>query len=551
MMEARLQVQLGKLESALRRARLWRRVAWCWIGATVLCVALVLVHRATGWNSRMVWALPLGLGVLAALIVSVIEKNRPRDFRGLALALEAEHPELHPLLTTAIEQQPDRETDEFHFLQRRLINEVVTHRHQRLWSDESQRKLFYAMFVQAGALVVFLAVLFVSQVFAGARHRPNFAPQLSSDEVEVTPGDTKVERGTGLVISARFGGKPPPEATLVLVTASGKTKSLPLERHLADPVFGASLLEVDENGLYRVEYGTKKTRDFKITVFDYPALSRANAALEYPSYTGLTNRTIPDTLRVTAVEGTHLTYTLELNKPVARARLVAKDGGSLPLAVQTNAVALLNGYRLTNSARYSLELVDADGRTNKLQSDFSIQVLTNRTPDVKIAFPRGDQRVSPLEEMQLQASASDDFGVIKYGVGFGVAGQDPKFVELGGALRANEKRQFTNMVSMEKLGVDVDQVVSYFAWADDYGPDGEVRRTFSDMYFAEVRPFDEIFRADQSGESENGQNQRQPGQQGGGNQNTRLAELQKEIVIATWKLQRDQHGPSKKGGSYE
>ena len=33
-----------------------------------------------------------------------------------------------------------------------------------------------------------------------------------------------------------------------------------------------------------------------------------------------------DTLRVSAVEGTHLTYTLELNKPVARARFVGKDG---------------------------------------------------------------------------------------------------------------------------------------------------------------------------------------------------------------------------------
>ena len=547
MMELRLQQQLGRLESALRRARLWRRLAWCWIAATILCVSLLVAHRGTGGNSRLAMTLPVILGAVAAVIVWLIEERRPRDFRALAKALEVEHPELHPLLTTAIEQQPDHETGEFHFLQRRLINEVVTHRHQRLWSYEAQRKLSSAVLVQTAALVVFLAVLFASHVFAGGRH--SAAVRLSSnlEEVSVTPGDTQVERGTGLVISARFGGKPPAEATLVIITASGKTKRLPLERHLADPVFGASLLEVSEDGLYRVEYGGKKTRDFKLGVFDYPALSRANAALEYPSYTGLTNRTIPDTLRITAVEGTHLTYTLELNKPVVRARLVAKDGATLALAVQTNAVALLSAYRLTNSARYSLELVDSDGRTNKTQSDFSLQVLTNRAPEVKIAFPRGDQRVSRLEELQLQASTSDDFGVLKYGVGFGVAGEDPKFVELGAAIRANEKRQFTNMISMEKLGVDADQVVSYFAWAEDYGPDGEVRRTFSDMYFAEIRPFDEIFRADQSGEAENGNNnQRQQGQQGGGNQNTRLAELQKQIVIATWKLQRDQHGPPKK-----
>ena len=41
---------------------------------------------------------------------------------------------------------------------------------------------------------------------------------------------------------------------------------------------------------------------------------------------------------------------------------------------------------------------------------------------------------------------------------------------------------------MEKLGVTVDQVVSYFAWADDYGPDGQVRRTFSDMFFCRDAP---------------------------------------------------------------
>ena len=86
-----------------------------------------------------------------------------------------------------------------------------------------------------------------------------------------------------------------------LISASGKNKQIPLERHLADPVFGASLLEVNEDALYRVEYAKDKTRDYKITVFDYPALSRADASLKFPEYTGLTNKTIPDTLRISAV----------------------------------------------------------------------------------------------------------------------------------------------------------------------------------------------------------------------------------------------------------
>jgi hypothetical protein len=84
-------------------------------------------------------------------------------------------------------------------------------------------------------------------------------------------------------------------------------------------------------------------------------------------------------------------------------------------------------------------------------------------------------------------------------------------------------------------------VIGYFAWADDHGPDGQPRRTFSDIYFAEVRPFEEIFRPDQSGMSENGRQGRQGGQGQREQQDPRvkLADLQKEIEIATWKLQQN------------
>jgi len=539
MMEPRLQKQLGGLEAALRRTRRRRRFGGCWAAAAALCVLLFLLHGFTGWNSRLIWALPLAVAVLGAIIVWTTERRRPVDFPALVAALERAHPELRPLLSTAAEQQPDPESGDFHFLQRRVINEVITHRQQRLWAGDIRRKLSFAFAQQIGALIVFLAVMLITHVFTDGSH--SSSPWLAL-KVTVSPGNTNVERGAGLVISAQFSGRPPAEATLVMISASGKTKRIPLARHLADPIFAATLPEVTEAGLYRVEYANDKTADYKITVFDYPALARADAALEFPGYTGLTNRTIPDTLRVSAVEGTRLTYTLELNKPVARARLIAKSGGgALPLTVQTNAIALLDHLALTNSARYSLELVDAEGRTNKSPADFSIQVLTNRRPEVKLAFPRGDQRVSPLEELEVRAEASDDFGVLKYGVGFGIAGQEPRFVELGGPTRADEKRAFERLIPMEKMGVAVDQVVSYFAWADDYGPDGQVRRTFSDMFFAEVRPFDEIFRPDQSGGGGEGGGQGQ-----GGSQATKLAELQKQIVIATWKLQRDQAGAEKK-----
>ena len=541
MMERRLQNQLGAMESLVRRARLRRRLAFCWSAMAVAAILLFVIHGVTGWNTRPAWWLVLIGGLLAAVVVRRRELRRPADFRALAAVIERENPKVRHLLSTAAEQEPD-ESGQFGFLQSRVIEQVLTHRDRILWERSFRQKLSSAGKWHLLALVALLAALCLGGNPAWWHARPVFASLLAG-EITVTPGDTQVERGTGLVITARFGRTPPAEAALVLVSASGKTQRIPLARHLADPVFGASLPEISEDGLYRVEYGTKKTRDYKIGVFDFPALTRADASLQFPGYTGLTNQVIRDTRRVSAVEGTRLTYTLLLNKPVAGARFIGKDK-TLTLTTQSNAIALLNNFTLTNSARYSLELVDAEGRTNKNPPEFSIVALPDRPPEVKVVFPRGDQRVSSLEELQLVGEAKGEFGLLKYGVGFSLAGQEPQFVELGEAASANEKRQFTNEIAMENLGVTADQVVSYFAWADDHGPDGQARRTFSDMFFAEIRPFEEIFRQDQSGAAgdQNQQpNQNQGGNQGG-NQNTRLAELQKQIVIATWKLQQEKEG---------
>ena len=537
-MELRLHKHFGGLERQLRQARLWRKLALCWAAAAGVELVLLVFGGLTGVNLLTGCWLAVLAGLLLAGVMWWRERQRPADFRALVAVIASENAEVRHLLLTALEQEPHAQSGELSFLQWRVIDEAATHPDTELWIQRIYRSTASANTSGIIALAAMMLMLAMAGRFSHSRWLAKTslaAVAAATDEIVVTPGDTQIERGSGLVISARFGGAPPPEATLVMVPASGKAQRLPLERTLADPIFGASLLEVAENEHYHIEYAGKATRDYQISVFDYPALTRADAELAYPSYTGLTNKTIPDTLRVSALEGTRLTYKLQLNKPVFYARLIGPDQ-SLPLTVQTNAVAMLNAFPLTISAHYLLELVDADGRTNKLPSEFVFQALPDRPPEVSIIFPHGDQRVSRLQEMEIQGRARGNFGLLKYGLGFGVTGQDPQFVELGRPAGAGDTRQFTNVVALEKLAVDVDQVVSYFAWADDYGPDGKVRRTFSDIFFAEVRPFEEVFRADQSGESA-GQQQNQGGQSGG-KQPAQLAELEKQIMIATWKLRQ-------------
>jgi hypothetical protein len=537
-MEARLQTQLGVLEQMLRRARLWRALASCWAVAAAVGLALLVIQSLMGRELPLKLSImPLAVGMALAGVVFLRQKQQADDTLDLIRKLELQESEVRHLLSAAAEQRAAGAPGGFSFLQLRVIEEALAHPRQEVWRRQLEQRLTFARIGHVGALLALL--IMVLALTRGATHGASGLGSLLGEEITVTPGDAQVERGTGLVIAARFGGAPPAEATLVLTSGGDKESRIPMARRLADPVFGASISEVSQAGVYHIEYGMKKTRDYRITIFEFPALVRADAQLHYPAYTGLTNRTIPDTLRVSAVEGSRLSYTLQLNKPVAKARWVGKEH-SLALAAQTNAVAMLSDFLLTTNARYSLELTDAEGRTNKFPTDFVLQALTNQRPDVKLVSPRGDPRVSRLEELQLQAEASDDFGLLKYGVGFGVAGQEPQLVELGRSAPALAKRQFDYLIPLEKLGVDVDQAVTYFAWADDYGPDGQVRRTFSDIFFADVRPFEEVFRPDQSGSGESGD---QSGSQGGGgNERAQLADLQKQIVVATWNLQRRKTG---------
>jgi hypothetical protein len=530
MMEPRLRNELDAAEQALRRARLWRELRLCWLGAGAAGIVFLCLQGLSGWTSPLLWIFPLLGGIIVTGLVWQRHLERKADFASLVSAIEREFPELRHLLSAAVEQEPDGGV--FRYLQLRVIDEVLAHPQRASWKRGLEQKLAVARSASLAALAVAFVALF-ALAYGSSREHPVLGSLLATG-VTVTPGDTQVERGSSLVVSARFGGEPPAEATLVLTSTSGKTQRLALERHLADPVFGASLSEVAEDAHYHVEYARGNSPEYKITVFDFPSLVRADALLAFPAYTGLTNKTISDTRHISAIEGTRLTYTLQLNKAVKRAQFVSGEK-SLDLTLQSNAVALLDAYVLTNSARFNLALEDAEGRANKFPATFVLQVLTNRRPELKLVFPRGDQRVSRLEEMQLQGEATADFGLLKYGVGYGIAGQDPHFIELGGQAPAKEKRSFNYLIPLENLDLEEDQVVGYFVWADDHGPDGKSRRTFSDIFFAEIRPFEEVFRPDESGDSE-GEGQ---GQQGEGQQNpsVKLAELQKEIVVATWKLQ--------------
>ena len=541
-----LKVRLDPAWQRLRRWRLLFRTAVWLILAAVS--GWILFHTSTGSPSAAllgIWLLTTALGVGVIALLWLLGKP---NYAAIARKIEARHPGLDGRLITAVEV--DAGNEEPVFIQEILLRQTIQH-----GLDNDWKSLVPPLGQDAAQAVSLLAAGACIFVFLTAPPAP--APTgpvviaaaegtvKLSGGVEVTPGDTAIEKGGSLLAMVRFTQTVPSTVELVRGNTPETGKRQMLLRSLNDPIFGGSVADVQEDFRYRVDYDGQRTRDFTVKVFEYPRLERSDITLTYPSWTQLPEKRTEDTRRASAVEGTRLRLDLQLNKPVASAVLKPRDknAADVQLAIDPQkAIATLTDFRLTSSQTYELVLTDSDNRVIKVSSVFTFEVLPNLPPVIKLASPKGDQRPSALEEMLFTGTVSDDFGVLAWGMALTHGGGEPVEVALGKDGPPAAQQAFQHLVRLEEMKAKPDDLISWYIWADDTGPDGTPRRTRTDLFFGEVRPFEEIFR--QGEEAAGGAPLPGGAAPGAAEQAAKLAELQKQIINATWKLHRSGSPPS-------
>src|SRR5579859_5983099 len=357
--EIEIREQLERVGQRRRQLALWLALSACWALAAALGLGILMFERRTGWSSVLVWPILALAASVAALLMWRRGRKDPIAWREVACGIEAEHPELAGRLITAVQQHAD-DGGRWNYLQERLAKETLEHSRRSDWTGVvPESRLRIAQVLQWCALGLFAIVLIGLGTTGG---RQLFARRFA-EGITVTPGDVNIERGSSLVVLARFTGALPANVELAF-GGTGLSQRIALIKSLGDPMFGGSIPEVASNFTYHVEYGGHRTREFNVTVYEHPRLERADADLNFPAYTGLAPKRIENTRRLSAVEGSQLKLALRLNKPVSAARLVARDKNhtAIALAVQTNqAAADLEQFPLTASQTYDLQLVDSEG----------------------------------------------------------------------------------------------------------------------------------------------------------------------------------------------
>jgi hypothetical protein len=536
MVDSRLDEYLSVVGKRLRRVRF----AWL-LSGTWIAVAVV----AYSFWSRPLLPLERYVAVFAVSFVAVIgfvlawiaSRRSYRDQRWLANYIEIKYPTLQQRLLTAVQIPAPERGRRRGFLHQRLIDDTLAHAKVNHWEQAiSASWRWTAWICQYGTLALAcIAVLGLTQSLmsiSGAKGK-SIVLEKFAGEILVEPGDTEIERGSNLVITARF-GRDVPSQVWMETRVDQQTDRASMRRNLQDPVFGGYLMEVMQDTEYRVTYLDQQTKWFRARVFEYPSLVRSDLKIVPPSYTAQEARTVEDTRRATVVEGTEITWICTVNKPLESASLVDEQGKELRLVpdaadpTQLTAVATM-----MESTRWKLRLVDEAGRSSKIEEELHIRVLPNKPPEVKLARP-ADSQVSPLEEFQVAAHVEDDYAAQAMGISYTLGDASPVEMKLG---EAAKKADVSYLIDLESLHAEPDQLLSYHFWAEDIDRDGQVRRVTSDLFFAEVRPFDEIFR---EGQAPPGGEQAQQSQMNSqaGQQAEQLGELQKQIIAATWNVLR-------------
>ncbi len=553
MIYERLWLELDKVAARYRRLRFWRALAVAWLLATLTALSLWAAGRSGGLTVTVPILCAIA-GAWVAACVWMVMLSAP-GHNWVARQIEAAFPDLGSCLMAAIEQRPDLPDGRFGFLQTSVIRQALTHSEIHGWQKVVPgRRIAAAVAVQFATFGLFLLALggvafWMTPSATAGSTGGNQRSASGGDAFAVTiePGDTEIEKGSSLLVLARIQGDLPAEATLIFrpVTddAAVETTRTTMSHSLNDPVFGARIASVQAPLDYHVELGTQTTKMFHVKVFEYPRLERADARLTYPRYTGMEERLVQDMRTVSVVEGTDVAITCWLNKPVARATFT--ESGAQPIdlsAVAGEKPAYLATIHADKTRRLKLELVDESGRKNVHQSELVINVVPDQPPTLKVVFPGRDTDVSPLEELDFKATVWDDFGVQRMGVSYSLTGHEPVDVVLGEKAAARQRHEMASTIRFEELKAEPDQLLTYYFWAEDFSPDGSIRRTMGDMYFAEVRHFDEIYRQGQQPPGGAQQQRQQQGQGANAQAAQQLGELQKEIINATWKLIRREIG---------
>ncbi|AXJ00508.1 protein of unknown function (DUF4175) [Cyclonatronum proteinivorum] len=275
--------------------------------------------------------------------------------------------------------------------------------------------------------LIFAALLFINAFYAGfnegvatrslaffsAYERPN------PFTFTVAPGTTTVEQGGRFFVQVDFEGERPESVGLLLRTqVEERFRNIPLE--MTSPGrFVSAPQEIFEDSEYRITMDGFETSSYILTVSQIPRFRELVARVVPPSYTRLepTRFTYPFS-RIELPEGATLELEGVTNKTLAQAELLRANPADttearIPLQPSnpSEPTRFAHSLQITDPDTLRFSLTDADGLENRNPFNFSLRVIRDQHPTVRIVQPEAVIQKRNPRDITLRVEARDDYGI--------------------------------------------------------------------------------------------------------------------------------------------
>jgi len=336
----------------------------------------------------------------------------------------------------------------------------------------------------------------------------------------VDPGNKLVRRKADQIVTATLTGFQAPQVRLFArYKSASKWEEAPMVPRSSGTAYEFLFAALPEPVEYYVEAAGVKSKTFKLDVADLPGIKNIKVTYHFPSWLGLKDAVEDPGGDLRAVAGTVAELTVETDRPLKNGELLLDDGSRIALESKDGNFVTAK-VPVEKDGMYHFAATER-GESVRLSEDYFIEARQDQPPTVKIVTPRGDAKVSPIEEVTVTVEAADDFALESMELHYSVNGSPEKTVSLlasKGVKEANGK----TMISLEDYKLEAGDVVSIYATARD------ARNTArTDIAFIETQPFERNYTQSQQAGG-------MPGMPNDNQDQTEISKRQKEIIAATW-----------------
>ena len=500
----------------LEAHRVWKRTLF-WTGCGIAIVGLISILAGAAIVDLL---MPLPGSVRIVLLIGIIGavgyllyryliqplrvKLTPHD---VALNVERKHRDLEDRLVSAL-QFGEAETEDpikSHLLQR-LVTDAVERTDGidfKATIDKSKKRKHIGIAVAVLAGCALIALIFPTELNISINRllspwektEPVFTTKLT-----VEPGNARILRGRSLAINLEVTGKAADKARLIYKKgdSAADTESqhqeidmmqIEGEKHR----FGYEIFNINENMEYYVTANGIESERYTVEVFDMPKVTAVEVTYTYPEYTQLNPITQQGEGNIRAVAGSQAEVRITTNKAIESATLTVEAQDPTPMLI-SDGRTLTTTLDVLTDGKYTVKLLCVDGFNNQTPIEYTITAIPDEPPEVAIKEPGRDIKATKLEEVKVLAEAADDYGVENMTLMYSVGSGEPQELEAE-TVEVKEKKTISGayVFYLEELDVEPGEFISYYAQATDNNTRTGPGTGTSDLYFIEVRPFNERF----------------------------------------------------------